>query len=889
MSAERRETEITQSSSPPSADTEAPEATMVRRFVEASRRAEIIALVNEAGQNDLGERLSAELCEAFEAESAFVIAARAGGAPAELVGATGLTPEQRERLLHEPDCMGALGTGEPVMKRGTDLLGIHAQAIALAPADAGGERVLVGVARRYDLEFDHPELGLLEAVTGAAAHALQRTWLAADQEDNATRQTALARAAKALAQSLDPVRVLNTLCGEVARATGGDVVVVYFGDAANGLEAVAGYGVPDTFIGMRRGPGEGLGGRVVTTGAAQISNDYQQERLAPENTTALSDLHSAMSAPLRRRGRVDGAVSVGFIAPRWLTESDLELLSAFADLAGIACRNADDHAAAQRAASRDSLTGCLNHASFQERLREENARSERGADAFTLAMLDLENFKDVNDRFGHLSGDTVLRTVGETLRGAMREQDTVARFGGDEFAMLLPDTGEGEAGPMLDRVLGLLAGAPTPGGVPLRAHVGTAEWRPGEPPTSLIERADSQLRKSKTGRAGGRGTGDGGGDPDPAAEMSHERRAASRRKRLAVAARVGSKLSRILDTKAIAATAAQELTGTLEYDFAALARLSPDGEISVIGAVGEGTPAASGFKAALAAEGGPVRRCLRERRAVLSNAGGRSELAVPVHLGRELWGAINLRSAVPDAFDADDARLVELVADHTGAALRTAELYRKLEQTHIGVAEALAAALEAKDGYTAGHARWIAELGVEVGRELDLQEDELNDLRYGAIFHDIGKIAIPDAILNKAGPLTEVEFEQIKTHPIVGEQILAPVPFLADVRRIVRHDHERWDGTGYPDGLRGPQIPLGSRIVLVVDAFHAMISDRPYRSAMPVADAYEELRAHAGSQFDPAVVEALLAVLQRGQTSDLRHQTSETSRDHLGPPNRSEA
>ena len=103
----------------------------------------------------------------------------------------------------------------------------------------------------------------------------------------------------------------------------------------------------------------------------------------------------------------------------------------------------------------------------------------------------------------------------------------------------------------------------------------------------------------------------------------------------------------------------------------------------------------------------------------------------------------------------------------------------------------------------------------------------------------------------------------LETHPVVGEQILAPVPFLADVRRIVRHDHERWDGTGYPDGLRGPQIPLGSRIVLVVDAFHAMISDRPYRSAMPVADAYEELRANAGSQFDPAVVEALLAVLQR--------------------------
>ena len=226
---------------------------------------------------------------------------------------------------------------------------------------------------------------------------------------------------------------------------------------------------------------------------------------------------------------------------------------------------------------------------------------------------------------------------------------------------------------------------------------------------------------------------------------------------------------------------------------------------------------------------------------MLANEGGSSELAVPVHIGREVWGAFDLRAAASNAFDADDARLVELVADHTGAALRTAELYRKLEQTHLGVAEALAAALEAKDGYTAGHARWIAELGVQVGRELGLSDDQLDDLRYGAIFHDIGKIAIPDAILNKAGALTAEEFEVIKTHPEAGEQILAPVPFLANVREIVRHDHERWDGTGYPDGLRGAQIPIGARIVLVVDAYHAMISDRPYRKAMGEAEAIEEL------------------------------------------------
>jgi HD-GYP domain-containing protein (c-di-GMP phosphodiesterase class II) len=129
------------------------------------------------------------------------------------------------------------------------------------------------------------------------------------------------------------------------------------------------------------------------------------------------------------------------------------------------------------------------------------------------------------------------------------------------------------------------------------------------------------------------------------------------------------------------------------------------------------------------------------------------------------------------------------------------------------------------------------------------------------VFHDIGKIAIPDAILNKPAPLSHEERKVIETHPAAGEQILAPVPFLSRVRRIVRHDHERWDGTGYPDGLRGPQIPIGARIVFVVDSFHAMVSDRPYRKGMPEAAAREELRANAGTQFDPAVVDAFLRVL----------------------------
>jgi HD-GYP domain-containing protein (c-di-GMP phosphodiesterase class II) len=222
-----------------------------------------------------------------------------------------------------------------------------------------------------------------------------------------------------------------------------------------------------------------------------------------------------------------------------------------------------------------------------------------------------------------------------------------------------------------------------------------------------------------------------------------------------------------------------------------------------------------------------------------------------------------------EPFDAADTALLKTSTAAAGHALERIwaleereGLIEQLKDSFLGAAEALANALEAKDLYTADHARSIANLAVAVGQQMGVEGADLEDLRYGAIFHDIGKIAVPDAILHKAGPLTADERALVERHPIVGEQIVGPVPFLSEgVRSIVRHDHEHWDGTGYPDGLRGEQIPLGARIVLVVDAYHAMVSDRPYRRGMSAAEACRELQRHAGAQFDRRVVGALLRVL----------------------------
>jgi len=178
----------------------------------------------------------------------------------------------------------------------------------------------------------------------------------------------------------------------------------------------------------------------------------------------------------------------------------------------------------------------------------------------------------------------------------------------------------------------------------------------------------------------------------------------------------------------------------------------------------------------------------------------------------------------------------------------------------------LATTLLERDRYTGDHSEAVVQLTVRVARALALNPDEVDRVETAALLHDIGKVGIPDSILHKNGPLDDEEWVLMKEHPVIGERILRAIPGLGGVARIVRHEHERWDGGGYPDGLAGDAIPMGSRIILTCDAYHAMTSDRPYRKAMSHGDALRELRASAGTQFDPQVVEALLGCLYGDRT-----------------------
>ena len=240
---------------------------------------------------------------------------------------------------------------------------------------------------------------------------------------------------------------------------------------------------------------------------------------------------------------------------------------------------------------------------------------------------------------------------------------------------------------------------------------------------------------------------------------------------------------------------------------------------------------------------------------------GRPFAIAPLILDGGRLGCIAVAPPKDGEFTERQLRLLAGIAHQSRLALTNAGNFHQLERTFLETVEALANALEANDEYTSSHARWITDLALKVGEELGLGGSSLKRLELGALFHDIGKIGIPETILSKPGPLTPEEREVVETHPELGEKIIAPIDRLEEVRPIVRHCHERYDGAGYPDRLSGEEIPIESRIILVCDAYHAMTTDRPYRKRLPAEEALRRLEEAAGTQFDPRVVDVCARVL----------------------------
>ena len=240
----------------------------------------------------------------------------------------------------------------------------------------------------------------------------------------------------------------------------------------------------------------------------------------------------------------------------------------------------------------------------------------------------------------------------------------------------------------------------------------------------------------------------------------------------------------------------------------------------------------------------------------------RTGVALPIRVGGSVSGVLCAAARFGEEdFASHDIELLAELADLAGAALDHGRQHLHYNETVHAHVEALAAAMDMRDQRTARHSDDVVELSRAVGELLALGPASLLELEFAARLHDVGKIQVPDAILNKPGPLEPHENEVIRCHATWGSETLSRIPGLEAVASIVRFHHERWDGAGYPDGISGARIPLASRIISVCDSYGAMTCDRPYRSAMDPRDALEEIRAGSGTQFDPAVVQALMEAL----------------------------
>jgi diguanylate cyclase (GGDEF)-like protein/putative nucleotidyltransferase with HDIG domain len=739
-------------------------------------------------------------------------------------------------------------TGDPTVRQ--DLAKRFSAASLLGvPVRWGGEVRFVSVAITHERrEFEPDEIEFAATLANQAAVALALLEAERGRAASAEHDAALTRAAISLNASLELEEVLATLSREADLAVGGSLAGVYLADGSGGGVATAGHNTPEDWKGIVMPRGEGIAGRVLETGRAFVTNAYQEDVELPPHP-ALRRLKTAVGLPMAWNGELKGALSVGFAEMRRITDDDLRALEAIAALAVAACRNAEAYEHASLAAITDALTGLLNHGALHLRVREEISRCRRTGSGLTCLLLDLDNFKAVNDERGHLAGDDILRAVATAMRGQLRDHDVVARYGGDEFVVLLPETDAAGGRAVADRIA---AGSPVP------CSIGLAQWEDTLGADELLGRADRALLLAK--RTGKQRVTVADADLEHELDLTDTRigsPAVMLREFWEMVAASDSARDALESLPAFlrrATGAAEVALYELENGDMVRTRDNPEAQAFTCRRLAAGPALAD--RLGLGAVARPSLAVLLatldvESTAADHDAPAGSYTAVPLlHAGRA-QGLIVLRHEREPA--PERLRQVE------GLARQTMAMFGARPETGSPAAvQALAAAIEARDSYTHQHSEQVVALATDVARLLGLSASDLEQVRHGALLHDVGKLAIPNEILHKPGPLTDAEWRVMAEHPVIGERILRRTPQLGHLAPVVRHEHERWDGGGYPDGLARTAIPIASRIILACDAYNAMITTRPYREAMSAAHAAAELRAKAGTQFDPQVVEALL-------------------------------
>jgi diguanylate cyclase (GGDEF)-like protein/putative nucleotidyltransferase with HDIG domain len=653
--------------------------------------------------------------------------------------------------------------------------------------------------------------------------------------------------------------------------------------------------------------------------------------------------------------------------------------------------------ALQEEARVDAKTGLFNARYFAATLAEELGRADRFERTLSLIMADLDLLRDINNTYGHLAGDAVLKGIAETFRTELRHYDVPARFGGEEFAILLPETAPEQAFEIAERIRRAVAAHAfevETSSEPIHATVsiGVASFpRDASDANELIHQADLAVYRAKL--QGRNRVLDATSEPlvmpqvrakplvavpedgehvvplpsaidaSPSPDRRHPRPHAmhgptffSLSKRLAAVVGlvgligtaagvvglivgtshdvggmiaiialvgVGQALALELDLGSISVSAVGALAGaalfgpraalalavtTAAVEWSArrqslhhvlfnigalsLASLTAaaafslhfPGDTGRIVTIAAGVAAGFGYFAvnmglvslATAVEGHERWwRAFHERFAWLAphylvygfiagviylgyqaaHLWALAVFAVPLFLMRKTQEAY-LRHTQKSA-----QKLREAAETIQTQNVSLEQANRLLRERSTAAMESLSATVDARDAYTAGHSRRVQQLALAIGRELGLSAAELDLLGHAALFHDIGKLAVPDSVLLKPATLTDEEWALMQKHADEGARIIDRLGFLNDAVPAIRHHHERFDGTGYPDGLKGEEIPLGARIIHVADALDSMLTTRIYRAARPAAEALEELRRAAGTQFCPRCVTALERIL----------------------------
>jgi diguanylate cyclase (GGDEF)-like protein len=747
-----------------------------------------------------------------------------------------------------------------------------------------------------------------------------------------------------------------------------------------------------------------------------------------------------ITIPLIARSSIKGALNVYRLGERASFHPDeFELAKRFGDAAALAIDNAQIRARLEHQAQTDSLTGLYNHRTFHERLRLALRQASRKHAPVAVLMLDIDDFKRVNDVYGHGTGDEVLRGLADALRTTVRAGDVVCRLGGEEFGVIVTSCREESAFALARRLADAVNELDLEPAGRITVSVGVAQGpEHAMNPRELVACAEAAMM---TAKARGKDQIVLFGDETrerPKVEGARDVRSIAHLKMLQS---LSGKLNRLSDVREIGMVIANELRSLIDYHNCRVFVVEGD-DIVPIAFKGEFTGKAKTTMDALSIKVGEgiTGRVAETGLSLLIHDAARHQyakpvpgtdqideslLVVPFSYGSRVIGVVVLSKLGLGQFDGDDVRLLEVLAGQASVALENARLYEaerreaesakallelsrelataqgldaildrvvertgailgsqrtsiwlqdpeagglvaravwssgdglrvrtigrpyaaelarrfaarsepfvvtreelrriegvpdlgpaiivaplsvdsqrvgclvatvedeakvserelellagiayqarlaianagnfeNLESTFLSTVEALANALEANDEYTSSHARWITDMALRVGRALGLDGHVLKRLELGALFHDIGKIGIPSTILAKPGRLTAKERAIIETHPELGERIIAPIGRLREVRPIVRHCHEHFDGAGYPDRLVADAIPIESRIILVCDAFHAMTTDRPYRKRLSVTEACRRLEQAAGSQFDPRVVDVYLGLV----------------------------